>query len=177
MSTTKFGGKRARVYSSPGKFKRKDKSRKYFFKETWHEEITSHFHVPHVYTITVELSSNRFFPFPKSIDHLKGQFPVTGKFFRLEDAFLKTLIKEAQPPAPEPKKPTPQMRQPQTGRYQSPYNLSPYNNLFTILSSPSLHSSTDDNSPTSSATTSIRASDNQISETSQAQISDTRRDR
>jgi hypothetical protein len=122
MSTTKFGGKRARVYSSPGKFKRKEKSRKYFFKATWHEEITSLFHVPHVYTITVELSSNRFFPFPESLDHLKGQYPVTGKFFRLEDAFLKTLIKEAHPPAPKPKKATPQRRQPQTGLQPTRYN-------------------------------------------------------
>ena len=160
MTTTPFGGKKAIVYSLPREFGFEAKSRKYFLKETWHEEITSHFHVPHVYTITVELSSERFGPFPRNIDHFKGQFPVKGKFFRLEDEFLKTLIKEAQPPAPEPEEPTPQMRQSQTGRNQSPYNQSPYNNLFTILSSPSLHSSSDDNSPTSSAVTSMYTSDN-----------------
>lgn len=173
MTTTPFGGDRATVYSSPGEFESKDKSRKYFFKAAWHEEFTSYFHVPHVYTLTVDLLSKRFGPFPSNIDHLKGQFPVTGRFFRLEDRFLKTLMEEVHLPAPELQEPASQRRQSQTGRNHSPYNHSPYNNLSTNLSSPSLHSSTDDNSLTSSATTFTCASDNQTSETSQAQNSDT----
>jgi hypothetical protein len=112
------------------------------------------------------LSSERFGPFPRNIDHFKGHFPVTGKFFRLEDKFLKTLMKEVAELAS-------QRRQSQTGCKQSPYNRSPYNNHSTILSSPSLLSSTDNYSSTSSATTSTRASDNQTSEKSQAQNSDT----
>jgi hypothetical protein len=165
MTTTPFGGKKAIVYSLPREFGFEAKSRKYFLKETWHEEITSHFHVPHVYTITVELSNERFGPFPRNIDHFKGQFPVKGKFFRLEDNFLKTLMKEVAELAS-------QKRQSQTGCKQSPYNHSPCNHT-TILSSPSLLSSTDNYSPTSSATTSTRASDNETSEKSQAQNSDT----
>ncbi len=78
-----------------------EKSRKYFFGAIWHEGCKSHFHVPNVYTITVELLSKRFGPFPRNIDHLKGQFPVTGKVFRLEDRVLKTLMKEVHLPVLE----------------------------------------------------------------------------
>jgi hypothetical protein len=101
MTTTPFGGNWATVYFSPGEFESKDKSRKYFFKANWHEGFISHFHVPHVYTLTVELLSKRFGPFPGNIHHLKGLFPVTGRFFRLEDRFLKTLMNEVHLPVLE----------------------------------------------------------------------------
>jgi hypothetical protein len=115
MTTTPFGGDRALVYSSPGEVEFKDKSRKYFFKANWHERFISHVHVPHLYTLTVELLSKRFGPFPSNIDHLKGQFPVTGRFFRLEDRFLKTLMKEVHLPVLELEEPASQRRQSQTG--------------------------------------------------------------